>query len=240
MFRSRLAVSIFPFMLLLAFLSGCDDSDCSGDDCDGERDLVGVSALVVNETTDLVANDFFVFFKNVADPGETTAIAWRVLEDLAPLEADEIIIETETRLLVMATGLTSTTPLIVANGRSYSVTLAAGELVVNDVGAAVAPGEIEVSNDTGTVTIDVDLQKADRTLMTDTVATGNQALFEVRPSVFIGGTSTMIDEGEFLSSMIYDDTNTEISFLGIASTDVVIDGSEGGGYLFSLDNVVLE
>lgn len=74
------------------------------------------------------------------------------------------------------------------------------------------------------------------------IATGQKAAFQFKPTILIGAIS-QVAQGEEMNSAIIQSVKTEISLLGIASEDVVMTGGGSGAastaFEFKLENVVM-
>jgi hypothetical protein len=102
---------------------------------------------------------------------------------------------------------------------------------------------VQLRNDLQKGAINATIYKDGRNLATKTsVAPGQKAVFEFKPTIWIGAVSQVV-EGQVMNSAIMSDVNTELSLLGIASADIVMTGGGPGtnstAFTFNLENVVM-
>ena len=71
---------------------------------------------------------------------------------------------------------------------------------------------------------------------------GQQAVFEFKPSIWIG-TASQVTQGEVLHPSVLSEVSTELSLQGIASADIVMTGGGPGEnappFAFSMQNIVM-
>jgi hypothetical protein len=95
-------------------------------------------------------------------------------------------------------------------------------------GLASSTNEVEVLNAREKGAINANVYKAGRLLATKTsVAPGQKAVFEFKPTIWIG-VASQVEEGEMINSAILSNINTEISLFGIRSADIIMTGGGPG------------
>ena len=111
---------------------------------------------------------------------------------------------------------------------------------------ATEPGnssEVQVRNDLASGAANATIYKDGSPLATKTsIAPGQKAVFQFKPTLWIG-VASQIEQGALLNSAVISDINTELSLLGIASADIVLTGGGPGPrslpFTFRLERVVM-
>jgi hypothetical protein len=109
-------------------------------------------------------------------------------------------------------------------------------------GPATSAKEVSLHNDLKRGAISASIYRDGKLCSQNTnLAPGQKAVFEFKPSIYIG-VASQVSEGQVLNSAIISDINTEINLLGIASADIVMRGGGAGPsatpFTFTLENVV--
>jgi hypothetical protein len=134
-----------------------------------------------------------------------------------------------------------TPQLNATNGQLFAMVLSTSGDILTLKGAASSPSEVQVLNDLPQGAINANIYRDGKLLATKTsIAPGQKAVFEFKPTIWIG-VASQIAEGQVIDSAIISDINTEISLLGVASTDIVMTGGGPGPdskpFQFTLSNV---
>lgn len=197
----------------------------------------------VNKTNDANNSQFVIFQKNVSSNFDELAVAWKVIKYCGQGDYHPFVFP-----MTMAVGANDCygnyTPEITAqNGNMYHVVRNQSGDVLEYTGPGSSAKEVQLRNDLPQGAIDCNIYKDSRLLATKTgVAPGQKAVFEFKPTIWIGAVSEVV-EGNVMNSAIMSDINTEISLLGIASADIVATGGGPGcnssPFTFSLENVVM-
>lgn len=195
----------------------------------------------INRSNDTNNSQVVIFQKNAAAGFDETAIAWKVIQNCGQGDNHPFTYPME-----MAAGASDSygnyTPQLPAqNGQSFRMTLTASGDTLGCAGSGCNPHEVEVQNDLPQGAINANIYKDGKLLACTTpVVPGQKAVFEFKPTIWIGAAS-QIEEGEVMDSAILSSINTEISLLGIASADIVMTGGGPGpnstAYQFNLENV---
>ncbi len=103
--------------------------------------------------------------------------------------------------------------------------------------------EVQVRNDLPNGATNATIYKDGSPLATKTsIAPGQKAVFQFKPTLWIG-VASQIEQGALLNSAVISDINTELSLLGIASADIVMTGGGPGPrslpFTFRLEHVVM-
>lgn len=196
----------------------------------------------INRSNDTNNSQIVIFQKNVALDFAEHAIAWKVIQNCGQGDNHPFTFPDELSVAATDEYGNATPPLAAINGQLYSVGLTPSGQSLASAGAANSSSEIQVSNDLQIGAVNASIYKAGRLLAVKTpVAPGQQAVFEFKPTIWVGAVS-QVEQGQVLNSAIMSDVNTELSLLGVASADIVMTGGGPGSgstpFQFTLENVV--
>ncbi|MGV3598122.1 MAG: hypothetical protein ACO1PI_09655 [Bacteroidota bacterium] len=198
---------------------------------------------LINRSNDQNNSEIVIFSKNASTDFEETAIAWTVVKYLGQGAHHPFTYPMESAVSA-ADSYGNYLPQLTANaGEAFHVIRDTSGDVISRLGAATSPQEIQVRNDLPQGAIDALIYKDGKLFTQKTgVAPGQMAVFEFKPTIWIGVVSE-VEQGEVMNSAILNTVNTELSLLGIASADIVMTGGGPGRsatpFVFSLENVVM-
>lgn len=188
-------------------------------------------------------SEVVIFQKNVAANFDELAVAWKVIRNCGQGNNHPFTYPMNFTVGGSDSWGNFTPQLAATNGELYSMVLqpSGNELVYS--GQGTSSKEVQVSNQLQMGAISANIYKNGNLLATKTaIAPGQKAVFQFKPTLFIG-VASQIEEGVVLNSAIISSVNTELSLLGIASADIVMTGGGPGedatAFIFSLENVVL-
>ncbi len=197
----------------------------------------------INRSNDMNNSQVVIFQKNIATDFDELSVAWKVIKNCGQGDNHPFAYP-----MGMEVGCSDSygnfTPLMSAqNGQLFHVHLTGSGDTLNYAGGGTNSKEVQVRNDLLRGAINANIYKGGRLLATKTsVAPGQKAVFQFKPTIWIGAASQIV-EGEVMNSAIISDINTEISLLGIASADIVMTGGGPGPnsqpFAFNLENVVM-
>jgi len=162
-----------------------------------------------------------LFQKNIVDPFETNIIAWQVVR----------LKRGESKVVYYSPLLRISPTFVISPGSKYTITPTGTTFT----GSSGSPSEIDIENDTG-FSVYNQIFRSRKLLDADTILNGQTQSYLFFPAFFIGNVSN-VEEGDTLTPAEVASVNTQISLLGIKSTDIAITGSPGN-YSFTLENVV--
>lgn len=197
----------------------------------------------INQSNDQNNSQIVVFQKNVATNFDEIAVAWQVIKNCGVGSHHPFVYPIESAVAAEDSD-GNITPLINAyNGQAFHMIRDNTGDVLKYFGASANPKEIEIRNDLVLGSIDAQIYKDGKLLAVKTgVAPGQKAVFEFKPTIWIGVVSEM-EQGQVMNSAILNTVNTELSLLGIASADIVMTGGGPGSsatpFMFALENVVM-
>ena len=197
----------------------------------------------LNESNDQNNSEVVIFQKNVATDFDEIAVAWKVIRNCATGWQHPFTFPMEMEVSASDSwGNDLIDPKDASNGDLFHVYNDGS----GDQLAYLSPGpsrkEVQVRNDLAQGSITASIYKSNKLLATKTgVSPGQKAVFEFKPTIWIGVVS-QIQEGQIMDSAIISDVNTEIGLLGIKSADIVMTGGGVGPsalrFAFSLENIV--
>lgn len=174
---------------------------------------------IVNKSMYIV--NIVVFQKNIVDPFSTEVFAWQVVR----------LGRGGSKVIYYSPFLKISPTYIITPGFKYSIT-PTGTILSGSSGSST---EIDIENISGFSVINK-IYRSQKLLDADTILNGQIESYQFFPAFFIGHISN-VSEGDALTPSEVASVNTQISLLGIKSTDIAITGSPGT-FSFTLENVV--
>ncbi len=195
----------------------------------------------INRSNDANNSQIVIFQKNVGTNFDELAVAWQVIENCGIYDNHPFVFP-----MAMSIGASDSwgnhTPQIGAdNGNMYHVELSNSGNTLSRQGTDGSSKEVQVRNDLKKGAINAGIYKGGKLLALKTsIAPGQKAVFEFKPTIWIG-VASQVTQGAVMNSAILSDVNTELSLLGIASADIVLSGGGPGQgsvpFTFKLENV---
>ncbi|KAA0087920.1 hypothetical protein [Trinickia soli] len=197
----------------------------------------------INLSNDVNNTQIVVFQKNVSTDFDELAVAWKVISNCGRGANHPFVFPMATSVTASDSDGNYMPKKVAQNGQLFTVQRSHSGNVLAAAGAASTSREVQVRNDLGAGAINASIFKDGRLLSTKTgIAPGQKAVFEFKPTLWIG-TAAQVEEGRLMNSAVISDINTELSLLGIASADIVMTGGGGGTaavpYRFELTNIVM-
>ncbi|MBI1771083.1 MAG: hypothetical protein HYR68_01735 [Burkholderiales bacterium] len=197
----------------------------------------------INNSNDVNNSEVVIFQKNVATNFDELPVAWMVIKYCGIGDNHPF-----TFPMSMYVGASDSwgnyTPQLAAEyGKLYSMRLTnSGDKLVA-YGNSTSAKEVQVLNDLPKGAINASIYKSGKLLATKTsIAPRQTAVFEFKPTIWIG-VASQVEQGQVMNSAIVYDINTELSLLGIASADIVMTGGGPGRnptpFSFKLGNIVM-
>ncbi|SDG36085.1 hypothetical protein [Paraburkholderia phenazinium] len=197
----------------------------------------------INRSNDANNSSIVIFQKNVATDFDELAIAWKVIRNCG--QGDNHPFKFPMTMTVSASDSYGNymPQQSAANGQVFQVVRSTSGDVLT---LAPEPGnssEVQVRNDLASGAANATIYKDGSPLATKTsIAPGQKAVFQFKPTLWIG-VASQIEQGALLNSAVISDINTELSLLGIASADIVLTGGGPGPrslpFTFRLERVVM-
>lgn len=197
----------------------------------------------INLSNDVNNSQIVIFQKNVSTDFDELAVAWKVISNCGRGDNHPFVFPMQTSVTASDADGNYMPQKVAQNGQMFSVARAASGNVLALAGASSSSREIQLRNDLRTGAITAGVFKDNRLLAKKTcIVPGQKAVFEFKPTLWIG-TASQIEQGAVMNSAVISDINTELSLLGIARCDIVMTGGGGGTtavpYQFRLANVVM-
>jgi hypothetical protein len=204
---------------------------------------VDIQLNFINRSNDANNSSIVIFQKNVATDFDELAIAWKVIRNCG--QGDNHPFKFPMTMTVSASDSYGNymPQQSAANGQVFQVVRSTSGDVLT---LAPEPGnssEVQVRNDLASGAANATIYKDGSPLATKTsIAPGQKAVFQFKPTLWIG-VASQIEQGALLNSAVISDINTELSLLGIASADIVLTGGGPGPrslpFTFRLERVVM-
>lgn len=202
-----------------------------------------VKLNLINRSNDTNNSEVVIFQKNVATDVDEIAVAWQVIRYLGQGGHHPFVYPMASTIAASDSWGNYTPQLPAAAGQQFAMVLSSSgdELILN--GQSVSPSEIECCNNLPRGAISAGIYKSGKLLAIKTgIAPGQKAVFEFKPTLWIG-VASQVEEGQIMNSAIISNINTEIALLGIQSADIVMTGGGAGPqatpFEFTLENVVM-
>jgi hypothetical protein len=205
-------------------------------------DTSKITLNLINESNDQNNSEVVVFQKNVATDFDEIAVAWKVIQKCGKGWEHQFFFPMDMYLSAQdANGNQVVTPQKADNGDLFHVYSGGSGDQLGYFGPGPSRKEVQLRNDLNLGSINANIYKNGKLLATKTgVSPGQKAVFEFKPTIWIGVVS-QIEEGQVMNSAILSDVNTEIGLLGIHSADIIMSGGGVGPgatkFNFTLDNV---
>jgi len=204
-----------------------------------EEVIEGIPLRVINQSNDNNNIDVVIFQKNIAVFDET-AVAWQLLRFTGSGQIKELVFG-NTLGIACQDGFGNFTPRLDANsGSKYEMVSSPSGDSLTLSGPSSSPSEIQLLNSINGHISGLIYRSNKLLARRDAVSVGQSAVFQFRPTIFIGVVSGLV-EGQVMDSSVLSGINTEMSLLGIASTDIVMTGGGAGPsatpFSFSYQNI---
>lgn len=196
---------------------------------------------LINRSNDQNNSEIVIFQKNVATDFNEMVIAWQVINNLGPGWHHTINYPASIAVAAADQEGNESPQIPAHDGQQWRVVQTAHghDIVMGD--RATMPTEVEILNTLPQGAIDARVYKGGKLFAVQNhVAPQQKAVFQFKPTIFIGVVSE-VEEGQEMDSAIVSDVNTEISLFGIRSADIVMTGGGSGAdataFAFHLENV---
>jgi hypothetical protein len=204
--------------------------------------MESIKLRLINNSGDANNSQIVIFQKNVAPDFDELAVAWRVIQNLGRNDYHPFDYPLGMEVCCGDSYGNFTPQMEATPGESYHMVLDSSGNVLKPNGASTSHKEVEVKNDLRQGAISANIFKDGKLLAAKTsVAPGQKAVFEFKPTIYIGVASQVI-EGKIMNSAIISSVNTELSLLGVASADIVMTGGgpgkESASFEFKMENVL--
>ena len=205
--------------------------------------IMDIQLNFINNSNDMNNSEIVIFQKNVATNFDELAVAWLVIKYCG--RGDNHPFEFPSTMQVGASdSYGNFTPQLNAqNGQLFAMSLTTSGDQLQPKGAGTSAREVQVLNLLPKGGINASIYKAGKRLAIKTsIAPQQKAVFEFKPTLWIGVVSQVV-QGQVMNSAIIYNINTELSLLGIASADIVMTGGGPGKsatpFSFNLENIVM-
>jgi len=201
-----------------------------------------IKLTFINRSNDRNKSDIVIFQKNVATSYEEIAVAWKVIQQCGQGFYNKFDYPMTMTVSAGDSWGNFSPELPATNGDLFTFGSNGSGDSFQKTGSAASSNEIDVLNGLKLGAINVSILKDGKVLAVKTsVAPNQKAVFEFKPTIFIGVVS-QVEEGQIMNSAILSSINTELSLLGIASADIVMTGGGPGptssAFQFALENVI--
>lgn len=171
--------------------------------------------------------------KNI-NVAETTAMAWTTIPFSNIGDNVKINYSPNLQIQFVSQSGNISEKITAAAGNKF---LASGTNTIALNGNAGLPSDIELENTTGSTIAILIYRNGKVIYRKDSITNGQTVVVELKPT-FFADINKDISQGEIIEAGDLANFNTEISLIGIASSDVIVSGGGTDPYQFSLDNVV--
>ena len=196
----------------------------------------------INRSNDENNSQVVIFQKNVTDDFAELAVAWKVIQNCGQGDNHPLSYPMEVSVSASDAWGNYTAPQLAPEGSAFQMVLTtSGDVMKPASNPASSPQEIEVQNNLEQGAISAYCYRDGSVCaMKRNLAPGQKAVFEFKPTIWVG-VASQITQGQVMNSAIISNINTEISLLGIASADIVMTGGGPGAsstpFQFNLENI---
>jgi hypothetical protein len=195
----------------------------------------------INRSNDANNSQIVIFQKNIASNFDELSVAWHLIENCGVYDNHPFTFPMATAIGASDSWGNHTPQIAADNGNLYNIALTGSGDTLQLVGPGTSSKEVQVRNDLKKGAINAGIYKDGKLLALKTsIAPGQKAVFEFKPTLWIGVVSQVV-QGAVMNSAIMSDVNTELSRLGVASADIVLTGGGPGQastpFVFKLENV---
>ncbi|MFZ6766317.1 hypothetical protein ACO0LM_04465 [Undibacterium sp. Di26W] len=196
----------------------------------------------INNSNDVNNSEIVIFQKNVANFDELS-VAWMVIRYCGVGDNYPFTFPMSMYVCASDSWGNYSPQLAAKTGDLFSMAFTTSGDRLLPSGNGTSPKEVQVRNELSKGAINASIYKSGKLLATKTsIAPEQKAVFEFKPTIWIGVVSQIV-QGEVMNSAIISDINTELSLLGIASADIVMTGGGPGPnstpFSFNLENIVM-
>ncbi|WP_206956733.1 hypothetical protein [Trinickia acidisoli] len=197
----------------------------------------------VNRSNDANNSSIVIFQKNVATDFDELHVAWKVIRNCGQGDNHPFRFPMATTVSTSDSYGNFMPQQDATNGQVFQVVRAPSGDVLQLASQPGSSKEVQVRNDLPQGAVNATIYKDGTALALKTsIAPGQKAVFEFKPTVWIG-VASQVEQGKLMNSAVMSDINTEISLLGIKSADIVMTGGGPGRlslpFTFKLENVVM-
>lgn len=197
----------------------------------------------VNRSNDANNSSIVIFQKNVSTDFDELHVAWKVIRNCGQGDNHPFRFPIAMAVSTSDSYGNYMPQQDATNGQVFQVVRAPSGDVLQ---LATQPGsskEVQVRNDLPQGAVNATIYKDGTPLAIKTsIAPGQKAVFEFKPTIWIG-VASQVEQGKLMNSAVMSDINTEISLLGLKSADIVMTGGGPGRlslpFAFKLENVVM-
>ncbi|KAA2238860.1 hypothetical protein F0L74_21845 [Chitinophaga agrisoli] len=203
--------------------------------------MTAIKLNLINQSNDHNNSQIVIFQKNAVTSVEELAVAWQVISNLGQGWQHPFTYSMNVSVGAGDAWGNYSPQQPAQDGQQFSVVRDTSGDVLTATGTASNPNEIEILNALAQGTINANVYRDGKLTATKTsVAPGQKAVFEFKPTIWVGVVS-QVEEGEVMNSAIISQVNTEISLFGLASADIVMTGGGSGPdakpFEFTLQNI---
>jgi len=205
---------------------------------------VDIKLNFINRSNDVNNSSVVIFGKNVSTDFEELAIAWTVIENCGQGDNHPFAYPMTNEISASDSWGNYMPRHAAQPGQCFEVVRStSGDVLQPASQTASSPESVELLNALQRGACAGLIYKAGRLYAQKTnIAPGQKAVFEFRPTIWLGVVS-QVSQGDVLNSAIISQVNTEISLLGIANADIVMTGGGAGPnsspFEFRLENIVM-
>ncbi len=172
-----------------------------------------INLTFINNSNDVNNSQIVIFQKNVAANFDEIAVAWTVIKNCGVGSYHPFVYTQDTMVGASDSFGNYTPQLLAKKGDLFHMTRDSSGDVLSYKGPATDSNSYQVANDLSQGSINAGLYKSGKLLLSrSNIAPGQKAIFEIKPTLWIG-IASQVDEGQLISSAVVSSINTELSLL---------------------------
>ncbi len=198
----------------------------------------------INRSNDTSNSRVVIFQKPTTTTFDELTIAWKVIKNCGQGDYHPFLYEYGMQVTAGDSWGNFTQPLAANPGDRFKMIKDnTGDVMRKADESASTPSSVEVLNALPKGSISANIYRSGQILaQKKVVAPGQKAVFDFKPSIFIGVASE-IEQGQIIDSAVLSNINKEIYLTGLISADIVMTGGGRGEsatpFQFTLENKVL-
>jgi len=197
----------------------------------------------INRSNDRSNSRVVIFQKAEKTTFDELTIAWKVIQNCGQGDYHPFVYEYNMQITSGDSYGNFTTPMTAYPGDRFDMILdPSGDILQKSSTPAASPSAVEVYNGLSKGSLSANIYRSGMLLASKSVvAPGQKAVFDFKPSIYIGVASE-VEQGQTMDSAVLSEINKQIYLTGIASADLVMTGGGSGvnssPFQFALSNVV--
>lgn len=196
---------------------------------DQDQPISEVKIKFINHSNDMNNSEVVIFSKNMSASFDEVTVAWRVIQNCGRGWNHPFVFPMGFDVGAMDSYGNYSNIQMAQWGQSWEViTSVSGDVLKLSDAPSTNPAEVEIKNHLAMGAMNALIYKDGKVFaLKSNLAPGEKAVFEFKPTLWVGVVS-QVEEGGIMNSAILSDINTEFTLEGIRSADLIMTGGGVG------------